>query len=99
MKVKNVHLRNFDLQDVHYFRPNKDIEIKWYQDDELKQNREGHATFIGSKQDINKQLNVLTNHIMSDRLRTVRGVLKCRIILQANPKRKAEMKEEIKEYF
>ena len=100
MKIKHVQLRNFNLKDAGNFRVNKDIEVKWFQNQELKQNNETHASFIGNnKTEINNQLAVLNNKIMTDRLRTVRGVPKCRIILQAHPKRKQEMKEEIKEYF
>ena len=100
MKIKHVQLRDFNLRDAKRFRVRPDIEVKWFQNQELKQNNETHASFIGNnKSEINNQLQVLSKNIMADRLRTVRGVPKCRIKLQAHPKRKSEMKEEIKEYF
>jgi len=98
MKIKHVHLRNFNLSDVGQFQPNKNIEVKWFQDKQLKDNNETHATFIGEKKDINNQLAVLNNKIMSDRLRTVKGVPKCRII-KTKVEHKPEMVEEIKEYY
>ena len=100
MKVHNVSLRNFNLKKAEQFRVNKGIDCKWYQDEQLAQNQEVHASLIAqTKSEINNQLAVLNNSIMSDRLRSVRGVPKCRVILQAHPKRKLEMKQEIQEYF
>jgi len=99
MKIKHVQLRDFNLSDAEQFRLNKDIEAKWFQNQELKQNNELHASFIGeNKTEINKQLAVLNNKIMTDRLRTVRGIPKCRII-KTTVAHKPEMKEEIKEYY
>jgi hypothetical protein len=99
MKIKHVQLRNFNLSDVRNFYPNKNIEVKWHQDKQLKSNNETHASFIGdTKSDINNQLAVLNNNIMSDRLRTVRGIPKYRTI-KTTVERKPEMKEEIKEIF
>ena len=99
MKIKHVQLRDFNLSDASRFKVNRDIEVKWFQNEELKRNNETHASIIGNtKTDINNQLSILNNRIMTDRLRTVRGVPKCRII-KTKVEGRPEMKEEIKEYF
>jgi len=93
MKIKHVQLGDFNLNDVESFIPNKDIEVKWQQAD----NNTTYASFIGSKTDINNQLDSL-NNIISDRVRTLREIPKFRII-KTKSSRKAEMKEEIQEYY
>ena len=99
MKIKHVQLRDFNLKAAARFRVNKDIEVKWFQNQELKHNNETHASFIGNNMsEINNQLAILNNKIMTDRLRTVQGVPKCRII-KTKVEGRPEMKEEIKEYF
>ena len=93
MKIKHVQLRDFNLRDTRNI-PLKNVEVKWVQ----QENNETQASIIGNKQDINNQLAVLNNKIMSDRLRTVRNAPKCRII-KTRVEGKPEMVEEIKEYY
>jgi hypothetical protein len=81
MKIKNVQLKDFNLSDVRPFQPNKDIEIKWYQDEDSKKNNETYASIIGNnKAEINQQLSDLSNNLQSERARTLNNVPMWRII-------------------
>jgi len=82
MRVKNVQLKNFNLKQVKPFRPNKDIEIKWDQEDkDSKQNNDTYASIIGNnKAEINKQLSKLSKNLQSERVRTLNNVPMWRII-------------------
>ena len=77
MKIKNVELKNFDIQkDVRPFVPQKDIEIKWHQN-----NNGTYASIIGNnKHEINNQLSVLSKNIASERARTLNSLPKWRIL-------------------
>ena len=98
MKIKHVQLGDFNLSNVHGFHPQKDIEVKWFQDLESKRANTTYASFIGdTKADINNQLGQL-NNIISDRVRTLREIPKIRII-KTKVAHKPEMKEEIKEIY
>jgi hypothetical protein len=80
-RIKHVLLKDFNLSDTAQFQPDKDIEIKWQQDADLKKNNETHASFIGNnKTEINNQLSKLSNHILSERVRTLNEIPKYRII-------------------
>jgi len=82
MKIKNIQLKDFNLSQVRPFQPNKDIEIKWQQEDEdSKKNNETYASIIGNnKQEINQQLTKLSKNLQSERVRTLNNVPIWRII-------------------
>ena len=82
MKIKNIQLNNFNIANgVESFEPQKNIEVKWFQDDESKHNNQTYASFIGNrKEDINNQLSALSNKIVSERVRTLNNLPKMRII-------------------
>ena len=82
MRIKNVQLKNFNLNDVRPFQPNKDIEIKWDQNDkDSKQNNETYVSIIGNnKAEINNQLSKLSKNLQSERVRTLNNVPMWRII-------------------
>ena len=80
-RIKHVQLKDFNLKGVGSFKPNKDIEVKWFQDKDSKKNNETYASFIGNnKKEINKQLSVLSDKILSERVRTLKEIPKYRVI-------------------
>ena len=82
MKIKNIQLNNFNIaNDVQPFETQKNIEVKWFQDDESKRNNQTYASFIGNrKEDINNQLSSLSKTIASERVRTLNNLPKMRVI-------------------
>ena len=79
MKIKSVLLKDFNVnKDVRPFTPYKQgVEVKWQQSD----NNETYASIVAeNKQEINKQLSLLSNKIVSERCRTLNSLPKFRII-------------------
>ena len=77
MKIKNVNLKNFNLADIRAFTPYKEgVEVKWYQDEK----DQTFASIVGSKKEINNQLQIMSKNIESERVRTLNNLPKYRII-------------------
>ena len=78
MKIKTVNLKNWNISNVRNFTPYKEgVEVKWHQDEK----DETYASIIANnKQEINKQLDLMSKNILSERVRTLNNVPKFRII-------------------
>lgn len=80
MKIKNVLLKDFNVKkDVRPFTPYKEgVEIKWQQSENKN---ETYASIVANnKKEINNQLSLLSNKIISERCRTLKELPKYRII-------------------